>query len=228
MTASTPSPCLTLVKTVGPPSRILAASRFMTSSEAPTYCAMSVLLMTSRSDCEMPVMQWHASQLLSLRSGTAILTWPALARHLVATRDINDIHVEVGQLSAVRRGQVVAAALDEEQLRLVLRLQRLERAQVRRDVLADRRVRTAARLDGADAVDGREGRVAVQELLVLAAGSVISGEEADPRPAETCYSPSEDVICHDAEVEAVTQCAAEGEQEGRLARADGPAQARAA
>ena len=42
------------VNSVGPPSRIVAASRRMTSSEAPTCGARSVLLMTSRSDCETP------------------------------------------------------------------------------------------------------------------------------------------------------------------------------
>jgi len=108
-------------------------------------------------------------------------TWTALARHLVTTGHVNDIDVKVGQFRAVCRRQIVAAALDEEQLRLVLRLQRLQGAQVGRDVLADRSVRTAARLDGADAIDGREGRVAVQELLVLAEVRVSNGKTSDRR-----------------------------------------------
>lgn len=41
-TPSTPSLFLTEVKSVGPWSRILSASRFMTSSDAPTYWAMSI------------------------------------------------------------------------------------------------------------------------------------------------------------------------------------------
>lgn len=45
-TPSTPCPSLTEVKRVGPWSRILSASRFITSSEAPTYGARSI--------CESP------------------------------------------------------------------------------------------------------------------------------------------------------------------------------
>jgi hypothetical protein len=41
-TPSTPSLFLTEVKSVGPLSRILSASRFITSREAPTYWAMSI------------------------------------------------------------------------------------------------------------------------------------------------------------------------------------------
>lgn len=41
-TPSTPSLFLTDVNSVGPWSRILSASRFITSSDAPTYCAMSI------------------------------------------------------------------------------------------------------------------------------------------------------------------------------------------
>lgn len=38
----TPSPCRTAAKIVGPPSRMIAASRLMTSSDAPTWGAKSV------------------------------------------------------------------------------------------------------------------------------------------------------------------------------------------
>lgn len=54
LTCCTPSPCRTEVKSVGPPSRIVAASRLMTSKEAPTCTARSVLLMTSKSDWVVP------------------------------------------------------------------------------------------------------------------------------------------------------------------------------
>jgi hypothetical protein len=53
-TASTPSPWRTQVKTKGRWPRILRASRSITSSDAPTCGARSVLLITSRSDRVIP------------------------------------------------------------------------------------------------------------------------------------------------------------------------------
>ena len=76
-TSSTPFPSLTDVKTVGPSPRMSLASRSMTASDAPTYGARSIyvaafglrlanhqtraqhsifhtLLITSKSDCEIP------------------------------------------------------------------------------------------------------------------------------------------------------------------------------
>ena len=74
----------------------------------------------------------------------------ALARHLVAARDVDHVDREVGELAAVLRGQVVAAGLDEQQLGADLVDELLEREQVVADVLADRGVRAAAGLDRAD------------------------------------------------------------------------------
>jgi hypothetical protein len=53
-TASRPSPLRMLVKTKGRSPRCLRASRSMTSSDAPTCGARSVLLMTSKSLLVMP------------------------------------------------------------------------------------------------------------------------------------------------------------------------------
>ena len=97
---------------------------------APTCGARSVLLMTSRSLCVMP--------------------GPALARDLVAAGDVDDVDRVVDELAAVLRGEVVAAALDEQQLGRDVAHQLLERVEVLADVLADRGVRAAAGLDGAD------------------------------------------------------------------------------
>ena len=69
-------------------------------------------------------------------------------------RDVDDIDDVVRELARVVGGEVVAATLDEEQLAGVARLERLERAHVRADVLADRGVRTPARLDREDARRG--------------------------------------------------------------------------
>src|SRR5690606_22167641 len=54
ITVSKPSPVLRLVKTKGRSPRIRRESRSITSSEAPTWGARSVLLMISRSDLVMP------------------------------------------------------------------------------------------------------------------------------------------------------------------------------
>ena len=77
-------------------------------------------------------------------------TRAALARHLVAARDVDHVDREVRELAAVLRGEVVAARLDEQQLGADLVDELLEREQVVAHVLADRRVRAAAGLDGAD------------------------------------------------------------------------------
>lgn len=130
-------------------------------------------------------------------------TGPALARHLIPARDINHIDDEIGQLARVVGRQVIAAGLDEEQIRAGGRVggavQRLERLQVGGDVLAHGGVRAAAGFDGADARRG-EGVVPVQELGVLA---------------------GEDVVGHGREGVGVAQGGQEGEEEGGLAGTDG-------
>ena len=129
-TSSTPTPFVTCANRNGPSPRIFFASRSMTPRSAPTSGARSVLLMTSRSDCVMP--------------------GPALARDLVAARHVDHVDRVVGQLAAELRGEIVAAALDEQQFRLELLHQPVQRLEVLADVVAHRRVRTAAGLDRGD------------------------------------------------------------------------------
>ena len=81
-------------------------------------------------------------------------------------RDVDDIDDIVRKLTRVVRSEVVAAALDEEELAAVLGLERLERAHVRADVLADCGVRASTCLDCEDARGG-ERLVVDQELLVF-------------------------------------------------------------
>ena len=97
--------------------------------------------------------------------------------------DVNDVDDVVGELARVVRGEVVAAALHEEQLARVLGLQRLERAHVRADVLADRGVRAAARLDSEDARCG-ERLVPDEELLVLAREDVVRDRRCSAHECE--------------------------------------------
>ena len=85
---------------------------------------------------------------------------------------IDDVDDIVRQLPRIVRGQIVAPALDQHDLAPELRLQRLERAHVRGDVLPDGRVGAAARFDRQDALGG-ERAVLDQELLVLAREDVV-------------------------------------------------------
>ncbi|EEY15495.1 predicted protein [Verticillium alfalfae VaMs.102] len=103
--------------------------------------------------------------------------------------------------AAVVGAKVVAARLDEEEVRVELAVQVLERGEVGRDVLGHGGVRAAARLDGADA-RGRQGLVAGQELGVLA---------------------REDVVGHGGERVLFAQRPRERQHEGRLAGTHGSA-----
>ena len=87
-------------------------------------------------------------------------TRPSLSRNLVAATDIDDIDDKVGQLAAVVCREVVAAGLDQQQLRAELVVQVRQRGQVGANVLAHSGVRAAARLDGADPLR-RQCRVAL-------------------------------------------------------------------
>ena len=118
----------------------------------------------------------HARQPIALESSTYLVDdqqiaagdpRAALARHLVAAGDVDHVDDEVGQLAAVVGRQVVAARLDQQQVGGEAGVQRLQRLQIGADVLAHRRVRAAARLDGRDA-RRRQGGVAGQEFGVFA------------------------------------------------------------
>lgn len=137
-------------------------------------------------------------QQIALRDSRA-----ALARHLVSAADINHVDDEIRQLPTVVGGEVVPATLNEQQIRAKLDMQILERRQIRTNVLAHRGVRTAARLDGADAVRG-QGLVLGEELGVLA---------------------REDVVGDGGDVVLGAQGVAQGQHEGGLAAADGAADA---
>lgn len=93
-------------------------------------------------------------------------------RDLVAAAHIDDVDDEIGQLARVVCRQVVAAGLDEEQLRGVLAVEILERGEVRRNVLSHGGVRAAAGLYGAE-TRGRQRGVAQEELAVFAREDVV-------------------------------------------------------
>lgn len=143
---------------VGRPSRTAAASRAITVRSAPTIGARSVLLITSRSE------KGHA--------GTA------LARHLVAARNIDDEDLHVDQPGGEGSGEIVATRFDEDEVeRLVGGDQILDRVEVRRDVVADGGVRTAAGLHRGDALVGQH-RMAAQKVCVFCRVDVV-GQDRD-------------------------------------------------
>ena len=103
----------------------------------------------------------------------------ALARDVVAGGDVDDEDLHVGQRGREDRGQVVAAALDEDDVQRPGRgLELLDGLEVGGDVVADRGVRAAAGLDRGDPVLRQHARGA-QELGVLGRVDVV-GHDAEP------------------------------------------------
>ena len=158
MTSGTPTPSRTWANWNGRSPRIRRASRSITSSQAPTCGARSVLLMISRSERVTP--------------------GPPLRGILSPARDVDDIEGEIGELGREGRRQVVAADLDQDQVEVgEAPHQVVDGGEVDRGVLADRGVRAAAGLDPDDALE-RQRLGAHQELGVLAGVDVV-GDRGD-------------------------------------------------
>src|SRR5437763_450449 len=88
----------------------------------------------------------------------------ALARDLLPLRHVDDVDRRVDELGTEGGGQVVAAALHQQQVKRRESPQQLaDGFEVDGRVLADRGVRTAARLDADDAL-GRERAAPGEEL----------------------------------------------------------------
>jgi hypothetical protein len=92
-------------------------------------------------------------------------------RHLTH-RHIDDIDNIVSQFPAVVGCEIVAAALDEEDLAVKFSLEGLQRAHVGADVLANRGVRASSCLDGEDTLRG-QGLVFDEELLILSGENIV-------------------------------------------------------
>ena len=121
----------------------------------------------------------------------------ALARNLVAATHVNDLDGVVGQFATVAGGEIIASGFDEQNVRLELAVQIFERKQVGRNILANRRVRTAARLDRANALRFQRA-ILHEEFAVLF---------------------REDVVRDRADAHALAQLLAELEHQRRLAAA---------
>src|SRR5438094_2574758 len=91
----------------------------------------------ARHDREIGADLWRKVRLVDYQQVRLRDAGAALARHLVAAGHVDHVDGVVGQLAAVLGGQVVASALDEEELRPDLLHQLLEGEQVVADVLAD-------------------------------------------------------------------------------------------
>lgn len=124
---------------------------------------------------------------------------PALARDLVAARNVDNVDDEVGQLARVVRRKVVPAGLNQQQISVKLVVQLRECKEVRGDVFTDGGMGAAARLNGDDTLGG-QGVVLGEELAVFA---------------------GEDVVCDGGDGEARAEGFAEGKHEGGLAGAYG-------
>ena len=107
-------------------------------------------------------------------------TGPALPWDVVALSDRDDEHEVVGQLGIKRRREVVAAGLDEDDIKLRMLLSELvDLIEVHRGVFADARMRTRAGFDAGDQflVDPASER-RLESLGVLLCHDVV-GDDAD-------------------------------------------------
>ncbi len=178
-----------------------APAHFDRPHVASTVFQPLTLLIMNRSDWVMPGPPFRGT--LSPPATSICCELRPNAPQLGEARNTHNVDDVVGELARVVGCEVVTAALDKQELGVKLGLQLLEGVEVCRNVLADRGVRAPASLDGADALLWQR-LVADQELLVLA---------------------RKDVVGDCSNVVLVAQGAAEGEEERRLARADGAADA---
>src|SRR3569623_3329037 len=92
---------------------------------------------------------------------------PALARKLVASGDVDHVESQIGQLGTESGAEIVAATLDQHEIEIgKTAAQLVDRGEVHRRILADRRVRTAAGLDADDTLR-RQGLVTGEKLRIL-------------------------------------------------------------
>ena len=130
-TTTTPSPVRALVASMARPSR--------------TVC---FLAHAREIDADM----WGEIGLVDHQHIAANDARPALARNVVAAGDINHEHPEVGEVAREGGGEIVAAALQQDQLDAgEPSLQFVRCLDVERRILAYDGVRTGARLDRRDA-----------------------------------------------------------------------------
>ena len=97
-TSSTPTSFFTCVNRNGPSPRIVRASRSITPRSAPD---------------ERREIRLVDDEQIGLRDAR-----PAFARNLVAARHVDHVNRVIGEVAAELRGKVIAAALDEQQLRM--------------------------------------------------------------------------------------------------------------
>ncbi len=101
----------------------------------------------------------------------------AFAGDLVAPGDIDDLNGKIGQLPAKAGGEIVAAGLEQEQIRAKAPVQLFERLQVQGDVIADGGMRAAPRLHRPDSL--RFQRAVTDEEFAIFFGENIVGDCGD-------------------------------------------------
>ena len=110
--------------------------------------------------------------------------WAALPGHFVAAGDVDDEDLPVDQPATEGRGEVVAPGLDQYEPEVgKTALERLDRVEVRRDVVADRRVGTAAGLHSHDPL-GLEHAGPAEEVRVLGRVDVVRDHSESNRIAK--------------------------------------------
>jgi hypothetical protein len=92
----------------------------------------------------------------------------AFAGDLVSSRNVD--HLETGR-------EIVSAGFNQEKLRLEEAMQILQREQIRRNILADGRVRATSGLDSPDAFTGK--RLVLGEKIPIFSSKYVIGDDSD-------------------------------------------------
>ena len=131
-TASTPAPVRALVAKIGRPSRTVRAS--------------------VKHGVEIDADERRKIDLVDDQQVAAQHARPALARNIVAACDIDDENPPIDQIERERRGEIVAAGFEHDQLDAgKLAFELVAGRDVERRVFADHGVRAGAGFDGGDA-----------------------------------------------------------------------------
>ena len=210
---------------------IRPASRSMMLRSAPTASARSVCVQGQH--CSVPQVVMFKLVRTDFVDNEQISTCdprPSFPGHFIPTRNVNHIDDEIRQLAAVVRRQIVASTLDQEDVGAEGRVQRLQRVEVCRDVLAHGGVRAAASLNGKD-TGGRQRRVACEELgifsscysalkLHLAEGLRSTRDSIDG--SVQINVPCEYIVCDGCNAVFISESEAKLQHQGCFARAHRP------
>jgi hypothetical protein len=96
----------------------------------------------------------------------------AFAWNFIATRNVNDLDGVIGEFATEASSEIIAARLEQKNVRVELAMEFFEREQVRGDVLANGGVRATPGFDSANSFGG-QGVVADEEFAIFPRKNVV-------------------------------------------------------